>query len=215
MRSLLLDKNRIESRNEYKYALLRGQLGLLLGLICFIYIFIDLFSGVIVYLPWYLAGIAMSILVIFQNRKRKYLLASTLLLITANMLVYLIASLEDSQGGAFFYFMATSATSLVVLNPISRRLGLIFVGFSVTLAGIAYFGDLPIQPPIEQEGYIKTSFTVNFLMGLLSSVLILHFVMSRNRESESSLIKNQERLQAVTRELEKSQHRFELAVEGT
>ena len=215
MKSLLLDKDRIQSRNEYKYALLRGQLGLLLGAICFIYIFIDLFSGVILYVPWYLAGIAMSILVIFQNRKRKYLLASTILLITANMLVYLIASLEDSQGGAFFYFMATSATSLVVLNPINRRLGLIFVAVSVTLAGIAYFGDLPLQPPAEHEGYIKTSFTVNFLLGLLSSVLILHFVMSRNRESENSLIKNQETLQEVTRELEKSQKRFALAVEGT
>lgn len=215
MRSILLDKSRIESRNEYKYALLRGQLGLLLGAICFIYIFIDLFSGVIVYLPWYMTGIAMSALVIFQNRKRKYLFASTLLLITANMLVYLIASLEDSQGGAFFYFMATSATSLVVLNPISRRLGLIFVALSVTLAGIAYFGDLPLQSPVEKEEYIKTSFSVNFLLGLLSSVLILHFVMSRNRESENSLIKNQETLQEVTRELERSQKRFALAVEGT
>lgn len=212
---MLLENRRIESRNEYKYALLRGQLGLLLGAICFVYIFIDLFSGVIHYLPWYLGGIAMSILVILQNRKGKYLLASTLLLITANMLVYLIASLEDSQGGAFFYFMATSATSLVVLNPVSKRLGLVFVAISVTLAGIAYFGDLPLQSPIEDENYIKTSFTVNFLLGLLSSVLILHFVMSRNEESENSLMRNQETLQDVTKELEKSQNRFALAVEGT
>jgi PAS domain S-box-containing protein len=215
IRPLLLENHRIESRNEYKYALLRGQLGLLLGAICFIYIFIDLFSGVIVYLPWYLTGIGMSMLVIFQNRKGKYLLASILLLITANMLVYLIASLENSQGGAFFYFMATSATSLVVLNPVNKRLGLLFVAVSITLAGIAYFGDLPLQHPAENESYIQTSFTVNFLLGLLSSVLILHFVMARNHESEDSLLQNQERLQDVTRELEKSQNRFALAVEGT
>lgn len=215
IRTLILEKEIIESRTEYKYALLRGQLGILLGAICFIYIFIDTFSGVFVYIPWYLAGIAMSILVVIQNRKGNYLFASILLLITANMLVFLIASLEYSQGGAFFYFMATSATSLVVLNPISKRLGLLFVGVSITLAGIAYFGDLPIQPPTENENYLKISFTVNFLLGLLSSALILHFVMSRNQESESSLLKNQETLQNLTKELEKSKNRFVLAVEGT
>ncbi len=214
-RALILGKERIESRTDYKYALLRGQLGILLGAICFIYIFIDIFSGVLVYLPWYLAGIGLSILVVIQNRKGNYLFASILLLITANMLVFLIASLEYSQGGAFFYFMATSATSLVVLNPISKRLGLLFVGVSITLAGFAYFGDLPFQAPVENENYLKVSFTVNFLLGLLSSSLILHFVMSRNQESEASLLKNQETLENLTRELEKSKNRFALAVEGT
>lgn len=214
-RSLLLEKHRIESRTAYKYALLRGQLGLLLGAICFIYIFIDIISGVLVYLPWYVAGIVMSALVIGLNRAGKYLLASILLLITANMLVFLIASLEDSQGGAFFYFVATSATSLVVLNPISKRLGLVFVGVSIMLAGIAYFGDLPLEPPIENENYVRTSFTVNFLLGLLSSALILHFVIMRNKESETSLLKNQEALENLTKELEKSKNRFALAVEGT
>lgn len=212
---LILEKEKIESRTEYKYALLRGQLGILLGAICFIYIFIDTFSGVLVYIPWYLAGIGLSILVVIQNRKGNYLFASILLLITANMLVFLIASLEYSQGGAFFYFMATSATSLVVLNPISKRLGLLFVGVSITLAGFAYFGDLPFQAPVENENYLKVSFTVNFLLGLLSSTLILHFVMSRNQESEASLLKNQETLENLTRELEKSKNRFALAVEGT
>lgn len=214
-RALILGKERIESRTDYKYALLRGQLGILLGAICFIYIFIDIFSGVLVYLPWYLAGIGLSILVLVQNRKGNYLFASILLLITANMLVFLIASLEYSQGGAFFYFMATSATGLVVLNPISKRLGLLFVGVSITLAGIAYFGDLPIQPPSENANYLKVSFTVNFLLGLLSSALILHFVMNRNQESETILLKNQETLQNLTVALEKSQNRFALAVEGT
>ncbi|MEO5603342.1 MAG: ATP-binding protein [Cyclobacteriaceae bacterium] len=214
-RALLLEKGKIESRTEYKYALLRGQLGLLLGAICFIYIFIDIFSGVPVYIPWYLAGIGMACLVILQNRKGNYLMASVLLLITANMLVFLIASLEDSQGGAFFYFMATSATSLVVLNPISKRLGLVFVAFSIALSGIAYFGDLPFQVPPENQNYVSISFTVNFLLGLLSSVLILHFVMTRNQESEDSLLKNHQTLQELTKELEKSKNRFALAVEGT
>ncbi len=216
IRDLLLGKEIIESRAEFKYALLRAQLGLLLGGICFVYIFIDIFNRILVYIPWYFAGIVIAIFVIQQNRKGNYLIASVILLIAANMLVFLTASLEDTQGGAFFYFVATSATGLVVLNPLSKKLGMLFVGFSVTLAAIAYFGDrLPIPAPEGTESYEKISFTVNFILGLLSSIAVLLFVMNRNAESESILLGNQEKLQAITKELEKSKNRFALAVDGT
>ena len=54
-----------------------------------------------VYIQWYVGEIVASGLVIYLNRKRKYLLSSVILLITTNMLAFLFASLEDSQGGAF------------------------------------------------------------------------------------------------------------------
>lgn len=204
LRTLLIGKEKIESHSEYKYALLRAQLGLLLGAICFIYIIIDVVNGVLVYIPWYIAGIAMSILVIIENRKGNYLFSSIILLITANILVFLIANLEDSQGGVFFYFMATSVTSLVVLNPINRGLGIFFVIVSISLAGIAYFGEnLPFQPPKSSKNYVDISFTVNFLLGLLSSVLILHFVMDRNRESEQQLINKNKELKKINKELDR------------
>ena len=134
LRDIFLGKRRIESQTEIKYALLRAQLGVLLGAICFIYIIIDLLSGVAVYIPWYLAAILFSYLVIHLNRQGKYLISSVILLATANMMVFLIASLEDSQGGAFFYFVATSAISLVVLNPLNKTLGYLFVFVSFALA---------------------------------------------------------------------------------
>lgn len=216
VRDIFLGKELIESRIEYKYALLRAQLGLLLGAICFTYIFIDSLNGVFVYIAWYLGGMVASILVIYLNRKRKYLFSSVLLLLTANMLVFLIASLEDSQGGAFFYFVATSTIGLVVLDPIDKRLGILFIGLSLALAAIAYFGEgLPIEAPKEDKNYEMISFTVNFILGLLSSVLVLLFVMNRNQESESSLINKQEELKDLAKELEKSKNRYALAVDGT
>lgn len=216
LRDFLLGKETIESRTEYKYSLLRAQLGILLGAICFIYIIIDILSGVSVYIPWYLGGIIASGMVIYLNRKRKYLLSSVILLVTANMLVFLIASLEDSQGGAFFYFVATSAIGLVVFNPIDKRLGIIFVGLSLILAAIAYFSEgLPIEGPKGGENYVIISFTVNFILGLLSSILVLIFVMNRNQESEAILIGQQDELRELAKELEKSKNRYALAVEGT
>lgn len=196
--------------------MLRAQLGMLLGAICFIYIFIDLVSGVFIYFPWYLGSITASGLVIHFNRKRKYLLSTIILLITANMLVFLIATLEASQGGAFFYFMATSATGLVVLKPINKRLGVLSVGFSFVLAAIAYFGEgLPIEAPASSENYETISFTVNFTLGLISCILVIIFVMDRNEESENILVGKQEELKTLAKELEKSKNRYEMAVDGT
>lgn len=204
LRKLLLGKEKIESCNEYKYALLRAQLGILLGAICSIYIIIDIVSGIYAYLPWYITGIAMSIFVIILNRKRNYISSSIILLITANMLVFLIANVESSKGGAFFYFLATSATSLVVFHPISRILGVVFVVISICLAGIAYFSEgLPFQPLTSSEAYIRVSFAVNFLLGLLSSILILHFMMSRNDESEQLLIYQNVELEKINQELDR------------
>jgi len=132
------------------------------------------------------------------------------------MLVFLIATLEDSQGGAFFYFMATSATGLVVLNPISKRLGVAFVGFSLVLAAVAYFSEsLPIEAPKGGENYEMISFTVNFTLGLISCILVLIFVIDRNEESENILIGKQEELRDLANELEKSKNRYAMALDGT
>ena len=128
VRDFFLGKELIDSRTEYKYAMLRAQLGILLGAICFIYIFIDLINGVLVYLPWYIGAIIASSLVIYFNRKRKYLLSSVILLISANMLVFLIATLEDSQGGAFFYFMAGIS---FVVTPDERAYGVVMTALSL------------------------------------------------------------------------------------
>lgn len=203
IRSLVFGKGKIESRTEYKYTLLRGQLGLLVGAICLIYIFIDSFSGVFAYIPIYLLGMVMSFVVIATNRSRRYLLSSIILLSTAHLLVFVIASIETAQGGVFFYFMTTAVMSLVVLKPHGRKLGYIFVGISIVLAAIAFYGDPLLRVPIEDKEYEQISFTVNFLLGLLSSVLILHFVMRRNEESESSLMQQQQNLEKINRELDR------------
>lgn len=216
LRELLIGKDKIESRYEFKYAMLRAQLALLLAAICVAYVFIDTLSGVFVYLPWYAGGVILSTLVVITNRNKRYVISSILLLFTANMLVLLFASLEATEGGAFFYFIATAATGIVVFLPISKRAGLISVAVSIGLAAWAYFGEgLPIEVPEGNSSYEMISFTTNFLIGLLSCVLILIFVVNRNEESEKSLLKNQNKLEALTTELEKSKNRFSRAVDGT
>ena len=216
LRDWLIGDEIIDSRTEYKYSMLRAQLALLLAAICIIYVFIDTFSGVYVYLPWYAAGVILSLFVILTNRQKRYLIASILLLFTANMLVLLFASIEATEGGAFFYFIATAATGIVVFIPINKKLGLLSVGISIALAAWAYFGEgLPIDAPVGNASYEMISFGTNFLIGLLSCVLILIFVVNRNEESEDSLLKNQDKLKNLTKELEKSKNRFSRAVDGT
>jgi signal transduction histidine kinase len=99
--------------------------------------------------------------------------------------------------------MTTAGMSLVVLKPHGGKLGFIFVAVSIVLAAIAFYGDPLFRVPIEDEDYERISFTVNFLVGLLSSVLILQFVMSRNDESESELKQKNTELQKTNMELDR------------
>jgi PAS domain S-box-containing protein len=132
------------------------------------------------------------------------------------LLVFLIAALQQGQGGAFFYFIATSIIGLVLLNPVDRRLGLLSVLLSVSLAAIAYFGDgFPAESIDGDQNYQTVKFVANFTMGLVSCVLVVLFVMKRNRDSESILREKQQEMTALTDELEKSKNRYALALEGS
>jgi PAS domain S-box-containing protein len=197
--------------------MLRAQLGLLLGAIMLLYIFVDSFNGVKDFIPWYTGGIVASVLIVVLNRLGKYILSSTILIVVSNLLVFLFAMVDNPGGGVYFFFMATAATGLVLLNHINTRIAYLFALVSIVLAAIAYFGNFksPILPPNQSDLLIKTSFAINFIVGISSCLLIIHFVTRRNQEFEDSLIANQEILEVLTVELEKSKNRFSMAVEGS
>jgi PAS domain S-box-containing protein len=217
IRDLLVGKDRIESRTEYKFILLRGQLGLLMGIMCLSYIIIDAIIGVSIFVPWYFAGLAISMLIIFLNRLKLYFISSLTLLLFANVLVYMFAIVDIPAGGVYFFFVPTAAAGLVLMNQFKKNLGLIFVGLSFALAALAYFGNYesPLPTPNREESYVFISFPINFTLGMVSNVLIILFIIKRNLESEEILISNQEKLEALARELEKSKNRFAMAVEGS
>lgn len=191
LRNFLVGKERIVSRSEYKESLLKGQFGLLIGGICIIYIFIDLLNGVKAFIPFYGIGIVASILIVLLNRNRKSTIASIIILVFSNLLVYSFAAIDSPYSGVFLYFTATAAAALILFAGHDRYIGFAFVGVSVLLGILSYLSDWsPITPPEHTESYNLISFITNFILGMLACVLIIYFAINRNKESEESLRKN-------------------------
>ena len=184
-------------------------------MICFLYIFIDIYNEIYVFIPWYITGILIASYVIFENRRGNYMISSIVFLITANTIVYLFSAVDHPESGIFLFYTATSAAALVLFHRTNRGIGYFFVILSIGLAFTAYLGDWsPVERPQADPVVRQVNFLINFLLGLSSSVIILVFIIERNRESEKRLIGNQEKLESLTRELEQSKTRFESAVKG-
>ncbi|MFZ1809377.1 MAG: HAMP domain-containing sensor histidine kinase [Cyclobacteriaceae bacterium] len=191
LRNFLVGKERIVSRSEYKESLLRGQFGLLIGAICSIYIFIDFSNDITSFIPFYCIGIVISVIIVLLNRNRKSTIASIIILVFSNLLIYSFAAVDSPFSGVFLYFTSTAAAALILFAGHHRYIGFSFVGVSVLLGILGYLSDWsPIEPPEQTEAYIRISFITNFIMGMLACVLIIYFAINRNNESEESLRNN-------------------------
>ncbi|MBX2942688.1 MAG: HAMP domain-containing histidine kinase [Cyclobacteriaceae bacterium] len=191
LRNFLLGKERIVSRNEYKEALLRGQFGLLIGAICLVYIIIDSYNGIIGFIPFYYIGIVASILIVFLNRNRKSTSASITILVFSNLLVYSFAAIDSRYGGVFLYFASTASAALILFARHKRYIGYLFASVSVLLGIFAYLSDWsPISPTPFTETYTLVSFIINYTVAMLACIMTIYFAISRNNDSEKSLMNN-------------------------
>src|SRR3954467_2369097 len=85
--NILLGRTYITSRREYKYAMLRGEFGLIVIGVSIFYSILDAFNGVTHFVPWYGALACVGLASIVLNRWKYYNLASILLLLLTNLLV--------------------------------------------------------------------------------------------------------------------------------
>lgn len=203
MNNFLVGSARIEDRIEYKQTVLRGQLGLLMGAICVFYLIVDPLNSLYLFVPFYITGLITAALVIYFNRIKHYILASSLLLAVANFLIFIVADPDSPDTGIFFFFMATSITALVLFYHNNLTLGMLFVGLSTVLGIVAYFNDSSfLERPYLTDQMKDINFTMNFILGIASTVLVVLFVIKRNNESEASLIANKDKLESMAFELQ-------------
>lgn len=190
IRDFLVGKQRIDSRTEFKEAMLRGQFGVLIGGICLAYIFIDSFNGVTKFFSFYFLGIAVSAIIVIMNRNRKSTSASVMILLFSNFLVFSFAAIDSPFSGVFLFFTATAAVALILFARHDRYVGFLFAGLSVLLGLVAYFIDWSPIDALPVTDYEQVSFITNYLLGMVCCILVIHFAISRNNESEKSLMNN-------------------------
>jgi PAS domain S-box-containing protein len=216
LRDILLSKETIASRQEYKYAMLRGQFSLIITCIAIFYTLLDLLNGIHSFLFLYAILAGFSFLTIYLNRIRYYILSTTLSLISIDSLVYIFADSDHPYGGVFFFFLTNSIVGLILTKDYPRAINISFTVLPLIFAYLALFYDLNlIQPPIYKDGFVQISFFINIALAAIANAFVVYFVIVRNAEAEKSLLENEKRLLKTSADLRISEERFAMALEGT
>lgn len=215
-RDLIVGKDFIPSRLEFKYALLRGQFAIIIFSVGVFYTLLDPINNVYNFIPGYLIMMIISVIIILLNRKKFYNTSSSILLLFINAIVFLFCSVDHPHGGVYFFFMTCSVAGLILAGYYNRYVGILFALLPIVLGYIAYTTDLNIMPsPSYEPGVVQLNFVVNFIIGILSNIFIVSFLINRNSESETSLRESEKNLIQIAADLEVSRERFALAVKGT
>ncbi len=208
-RSFLVGKGEIPSRIDFKYAMLRGQFAGIMLAVAIFYILLDSSNGVTVFIPFYGLLGGGALLSFILNRKKWYLLATIIQLITINTLIFIFADVDNPYGGVFFYFMTCSITALILLNYYSKALSIVFALLPIALGYLAYKTNLNLIPEPSYEPFmIEINFLSNLAIGILSNVFVVFFLINRNKDAEQNLIQ-------TSTNLKKSEERYSMALRGT
>jgi PAS domain S-box-containing protein len=216
LRNLVLGSKRIPSRQEYKFAMLRAEFAALIGLVAVFYAVLDWINGMSAFYVWYGIMLGIALVSVLLNRKGHYDAASFFILITINLIIFLFADADRPQGGTFFYFMCASVAGLILFSNSARAIRLFFGLMPIGLGLIARLYDSNIIPPPSSDVTLShINFLANLTIGMLTTVLMVLFLINRHRESEVSLLTSQQAISRASEALKQSEERYAMALQGT
>lgn len=207
IRNLIIgESNYIESRGQYKRAMLSGQFSLLAIGILLLYLTIEVITerSQIATFFVYLTPVFFLLGSIYYHRKGNHCTANYFLLPTVNVVVYLIASSESPNSGAFIYFLLTSMASFVVFDYTMRLWSILFAVFTYTLFVFAYFVDFSFLPKRDySQDELLLSVIINFSIGLPTGAMMVYLLISLNYYNDMQLVQNNKLLMKANNELDR------------
>jgi PAS domain S-box-containing protein len=213
----LIVPNRIDLPPKiFKQAVLRGSLAIIMFATGLTYIIIDLLYSVTRTIPIYAILIVIGALAFWLNRQSHFRISTFLILITGNIIVYILAASEPPSSGVFVFFIPATLAAMALSSHADWywAFGMILLSFALFFT--AYLVEFSILPTgTYSSEYDKVNFIINFTIGCTASVLIVYFLISLNHEAESSLLQNEDRLVNIAEELKQSRQRYEMALKGT
>jgi signal transduction histidine kinase len=205
IRNLIIgETNYIESRGQYKRAMLSGQFALMAIFICAIYIVIELLHRQTFIVPILLGAIFFFVLSIGYHRVGKHCTANYFLLPTANLTVYLFASSESPNTGIFIFFLLISIASFGVFDYTMRLWSILFTSFTYLLFVLAYFVDFSILPKRDfTTNQLLLNVIINFTVGLPAGAMMVYLLISLNYFNDMQLVQNNKLLMKANNELDR------------
>ncbi|MEP6734232.1 MAG: ATP-binding protein [Chryseolinea sp.] len=197
------DGKYIDSYSDYKRVMLSGQLALIGIILCSSYILFDVALGSLNNIPILGAAIILFAISIFIHRQGDHMMANYLLLPTANITMYLIASSESPNSGAFIFFIVNSIAAFAVFSYKQRLKSILFAVFTYGLFVASYFVDFSILPQRTYNEDTLVFFVVlNFSTALPTALMAVDLLLSLNNHSALKLIENTDLLMKTNAELD-------------
>lgn len=204
-KSFLLKNTTYSSYKDYRRALLLAQLSLLDFCVVVFYIIVDSISydygGIVAYV---IVCIACSI-VFLINRAGHFKIANIIFLSSIVAVLYFFTSNDLYRNGTSNYLIFYTLMTLTLCGYEQIRLGLFFCALALVVFYLAYFVNSPAviehNPP--PQSYINFSFFVNFIVAVVSCVLLVFFLLNVNNKIEKDLSLNNQLLIKTNKELDR------------
>ncbi|MBX2955620.1 MAG: HAMP domain-containing histidine kinase [Cyclobacteriaceae bacterium] len=205
IRNLIIGKkNYIESWMEYRQVILSGHFALIAILVCSMYMALDFSWNVYTSTIVYLFCIAMLSLAIIMHRKGNHCTAYYIIFPTLNFVVYLFASSEAPNTGAYILFLPIALGAFAVFNYKQRVIAVNLAALTYTLFVLAYFADFSILPRrMYSEDQLMANFMVNFAVALPTSILAIYLLISLNHHNGRELVNSNRMLKKLNEELDR------------
>lgn len=205
VRDFIIGKAIIPSLKLYKQAMLRGQIALMMFFTGVSYVGIDITHSIYRNIPMYSLIAVVGLVGFLLNRARLYRLSTIVIVLSANIIIYLFAASEPPTSGAYIFFLPVALSSIVLFSYREWYWAFAFVMLGVALFLLAFLSDFSILPKV--PGPDETDdlyFLINYIIATTVSVLIIYFLININHHVEKSLRKNEARLLQLTEELQQS-----------
>ncbi len=203
IRNLIVGKDvYIESHNEFQRVMLSGHFGLLSLLVITFYLVLDFSFRPTILI--FIVAFALILTSLIFHRNRKHCLANYFLFPTLNLLLFLLASSESSDTGAFVFFIPVSIGSFAVFNYTQRKVAMAFALISFIFFVLTIMGGASILPYRNfSESYIQIRQLINFAVAFPVTLMAVYLLISLNHHNSSQLILGNKQIKKLNQELDR------------
>lgn len=205
-REFFLRKNiKIHSNNEYKQVMLTGYLSLISIGIGLFYLTYDYWHSVTDFMPFYFFLLAVGVLSWKLNRDGKHFVAKFILLLTGNIIIFLVSSKAPLNGNTHLFYLVICLAAYALFGYENKKTAFFFslvslIGFSLRFVfGISIFSTTQYS-----EDYSHSSLIINFISVTITTSLILYVMVKVNYQSEKMLKEKQGEIESQNQCLTKA-----------
>ncbi|HZY81776.1 MAG TPA: HAMP domain-containing sensor histidine kinase [Cyclobacteriaceae bacterium] len=192
----------ILSHVEFKKIMLTGQMALVVFLVALGYGVFDLFSGVYGSWPYEATCAILALASFFLNRSARHTPAKIVLVIAANLTVYLFAASEAQSTELSVFFIVIAIATVAGFGYEQRFIAIGFIGLTLALyLASAYFDFTPVREVSFDPNYVRNNKIINFITALVSASLLVYALVSVNYHSEKALVDSEQAMVQKNEEL--------------